>query len=107
MVSFASFIAWTMVPANFKSCACTVGTKKSTAINKSVNRRVTRADSPVPESPPASPAELLRIANEILQNPLFRDLAIGTNFQGQSQSEHCFEAINDMLPHCGFGISGH
>jgi hypothetical protein len=31
-----------------------------------------------PESPPASPAELLRIAKEILQNPLFRDLAIGT-----------------------------
>ena len=33
---------------------------------------------PYPESPPASPAELLRIANEILQSPLFRDLAIGT-----------------------------
>jgi hypothetical protein len=31
-----------------------------------------------PESPPASPAELLRIANEILQHPLFRDLASGT-----------------------------
>jgi GNAT superfamily N-acetyltransferase len=31
-----------------------------------------------PESPPAGPAELLRIANDILQNPLFRDSAIGT-----------------------------
>jgi GNAT superfamily N-acetyltransferase len=31
-----------------------------------------------PESPPAGPAELLRIANEILQNPLFRDVAAGT-----------------------------
>ena len=31
-----------------------------------------------PESPPAGPAELLRIANEILQNPLFRDVATGT-----------------------------
>jgi GNAT superfamily N-acetyltransferase len=30
-----------------------------------------------PESPPAGPAELLRIANEILQNPLFRHVAIG------------------------------
>ena len=30
-----------------------------------------------PESPPASPAELLRIAHEILHNPLFRDLAVG------------------------------
>jgi hypothetical protein len=29
-----------------------------------------------PENPPASPAQLLRIANEILQNPLFRELAI-------------------------------
>jgi GNAT superfamily N-acetyltransferase len=29
-----------------------------------------------PENPPAGPAELLRIANEILQNPLFRHLAI-------------------------------
>jgi GNAT superfamily N-acetyltransferase len=29
-----------------------------------------------PENPPAGPAELLQIANEILQNPLFRDLAI-------------------------------
>jgi hypothetical protein len=28
-----------------------------------------------PESPPAGPAELLRIANEILQNPLFHDTA--------------------------------
>ena len=31
-----------------------------------------------PESPPAGPAELLRIANEILQNPLVRNVAIGT-----------------------------
>lgn len=31
-----------------------------------------------PESPPAGPAELLRIANEILQNPMFRDVATGT-----------------------------
>ena len=31
-----------------------------------------------PESPPAGPAELLRIANEILQNPLFREVAAGT-----------------------------
>jgi len=31
-----------------------------------------------PESPPAAPAELIRIANEILQNPLFRDVATGT-----------------------------
>ena len=31
-----------------------------------------------PESPPAGPAELLRIANEILQNPLFREVATGT-----------------------------
>jgi GNAT superfamily N-acetyltransferase len=31
-----------------------------------------------PESPPAGPAELLRIAHEILQNPLFRDVATGT-----------------------------
>lgn len=31
-----------------------------------------------PESPPAGPAELLRIANEVLQNLLFRDIATGT-----------------------------
>jgi hypothetical protein len=30
-----------------------------------------------PESPPAGPAELLRIAHEILHSPLFRELAVG------------------------------
>ena len=48
-----------------------------------------------PESPPAGPAELLRIANEILQNPLIRDVAIGA--AGGVVGNFIYDALKSWL----------
>ncbi|MGA8025344.1 MAG: GNAT family N-acetyltransferase [Candidatus Acidiferrales bacterium] len=48
-----------------------------------------------PENPPAGPAELLRIANEILQNPVLHDLVVGA--AGGIIANFIYDALKSWL----------